>query len=291
MSRRNRYGATPPDSITYTNAISACKGDVESVRFIMNMARETDGIQPNLYMYSAAIWSCSSVNASEAIEYLEEMRASGCIPNVVSYNGVIASLANEGRAEEALSLFEEMKDEHVNPNRITFQKLASAIRSSTHDIAKSDMLQHIVSLMNPPEMHASIGGSILEALIRQYGAGGKYVEARRVFEQIQGPVDASCLRAMLYACSAGEPPRWEDALSLLHTSDIVEGSRGPAKVDSRALSYAMLACAKADQWQEALNLAELYGRAYSYSTSRYVDCRLNEGASCWFDKKLLVFLP
>jgi hypothetical protein len=125
------------------------------------------------------------------------------------------------------------------------------------------MLEHILSLMNPYEMRANVGGPILEALIRQYGAGGKYAEARGVYELINGPVDAKCLRAMIYACSAGEPPRWEDALSLLHTSDIVEGTRGPAKVDSKALSYAMLACAKADQWQEALNLAELYGRSYS----------------------------
>lgn len=115
--------------------------------------------------------------------------------------------------------------------------------------------------MNPFEMRAGIGGPILEALIRQYGAGGKYAEALCTFEQIQGPVDAKCLQAMLYACSAGEPPRWEDALSLLHTSDIVEGTRGPAKVDFKTLSYAVLACTKANQWEEALNLAELYGRA------------------------------
>jgi len=143
------------------------------------------------------------------------------------------------------------------------QKLASAIRGCTEDIAKSEMLEHILTLMNPSEMRAGIGGPILEALIRQYGAGGKYAEARRVFELIRGPVDAKCLRAMLYSCCAGEPPRWEDALTLLHTSDIVEGTRGPEKVDSKALSYAMLACAKADQWEEALNLAELYGRVFS----------------------------
>jgi pentatricopeptide repeat domain-containing protein 1 len=130
------------------------------------------------------------------------------------------------------------------------------------------MLEHVLTLMSPSDMRASVGGAILEALIRQYGAGGKYTEARRVFDQIQGPTDAYCLRAMLYACSAGEPPRWEDALSILHTSDIVDGTRGPAKgVDAKALSYAMLACAKADQWEEALNLAELYGRA-CYSTSK-----------------------
>ena len=125
------------------------------------------------------------------------------------------------------------------------------------------MLEHILALMNPFEMFARVSGPILETLIRQYGAGGKYVEARRVFEKIIGPVDARCLRAMLYACSAGEPPRWEEALSMLHTSDIVEGTRGPAKVDSKALSYAMLACAKANQWEEALNLAKLYGRSHS----------------------------
>jgi pentatricopeptide repeat protein len=180
---------------------------------------------------------------------------------VVSYNGVISALATQGRAEEALSLLEEMKDNNLKPNRITFQKLASAIRTSTENIAKSEMLQHILTMMSPYEMRANVGGPILEALIRQYGAGGRYSDASHVFEQIQGPVDAGCLQAMLYACAAGEPPRWEDALNFLHTSDIVEGTWGPAKVDSKALSYAMIACAKADQWEEALNLAELYGRA------------------------------
>ena len=127
------------------------------------------------------------------------------------------------------------------------------------------MLEHVLTLMNRDEVRVRTGGPILQALIRQYGAGGRYIEARRVFDQIQGPVDAHCLRAMLYACSAGEPPRWQDALSLLHTSDIVEGTRGPAKVDSKALNYAILACAKADEWEEALNLLELYGRPDSVS--------------------------
>lgn len=260
MSRRHRYGVVPPSNITYTHAISSCRttANVDMARFFLDSARD-DGIEPNVYMYSAAIWSCGD-NADAALEFLEDMRANNCTPNIVSYNGVITALASQGRAEEALSLVEEMKDKHLNPNRITFQKLASAIRSSTDDISKSEMLQHILTLMNQYEMRASVGGPILEALIRLYGAGGKYVDARGVFEQIQGPVDAECLRAMLYACSAGEPPRWEEAVNLLHTSDVVEFTRGPGKVDSKALSYAILACAKADQWEEALNLAELYGR-------------------------------
>lgn len=58
------------------------------------------------------------------------------------------------------------------------------------------MLEHILALMSPSDMRASVGGAILEALIRQYGAGGKYTQARRVFDQIQGPTDAFCLRAI-----------------------------------------------------------------------------------------------
>lgn len=121
LSRRYRYGAVPPNSITYTHAISACRSDVESVRFLLDLARN-DGLEPNVYMYSAAIWSCGD-DADAALDILEQMQMAdnNCAPNVVSYNGVISSLAIQGRAEEALSLFEEMKDANVKPNRITFQ--------------------------------------------------------------------------------------------------------------------------------------------------------------------------
>lgn len=35
--------------------------------------------------------------------------------------------------------------------------------------------------------------------------------------------------------------------------------RGPGRISVRALSHAVIACAKANQWEEALNLIELYG--------------------------------
>lgn len=121
MSRRYRYGAVPPTSFTYTHAISACRknSDIESALEFLESARD-DGIEPNVYMYSAAIWCCGS-DGDKAMELLEEMRNTGCTPNVVSYNGVLSSLALEGRAEEALSLFEELKDNNLKPIRLTFQ--------------------------------------------------------------------------------------------------------------------------------------------------------------------------
>ena len=95
---------------------------MDTARFFLDLARN-DGIVPNVYMYSAAIWSCRE-DADAAMELIHDMRMANCIPNVVTYNGVISALATQGRAEEALSLFEEMKDDNLRPNRITFQVCA-----------------------------------------------------------------------------------------------------------------------------------------------------------------------
>ena len=49
------------------------------------------------------------------------MRSAGCARNLVSYNGMISALAGQGRAEEALSLYEELKDDNLRPSHVTFQ--------------------------------------------------------------------------------------------------------------------------------------------------------------------------
>ena len=108
-----------------------------------------------------------------------------------------------------------------------------------------------------------IGGPLFDSLIRAHGdesePGASYSAARMAFDSIVGPVDDACLSAMLLVCSSTKPARWEEAVILLHSSDIVSGARGPGRISSRALSYAVVACAKADRWDEALKLIELYG--------------------------------
>lgn len=126
VSRRHRYGIVTPTAITYTNAIRACRkdGNVGMARSFLECAR-TDGIEPNIYMYSAAIWTCRE-NGDAALEILERMKEEAIVPNIISYNGVLSALASQSRAEEALSLFEELMDEKLRPNAITFQ-----VRSKT----------------------------------------------------------------------------------------------------------------------------------------------------------------
>jgi pentatricopeptide repeat domain-containing protein 1 len=110
----------------------------------------------------------------------------------------------------------------------------------------------------------------LEALIRTYGQAGLFEQASHVFEMIEGPADSSCLRAMLLACSTAKPrPRWEKAISILHSSDITAGATGPGGVDQGALSNAILACSRADRWEESWNLLNLYGADVSSRESHF----------------------
>jgi pentatricopeptide repeat protein len=118
-----------------------------------------------------------------------------------------------------------------------------------------DLIENI--LMDERMVH--IGGPVFEALISGYGSQGRYDDALRVFEQINGLVDGPCLRAVLLACGKATPPRWEEALAVLHSSDIVEGTSGPAKMDQISLGNAIIACSKANEFDEALNLLQLYG--------------------------------
>lgn len=123
------------------------------------------------------------------------------------------------------------------------------------------LLERILGQMEATEMHASLGGRVLEALIINYGMQRRFHDARRVFDMIIGPTDGPCLCAILSACSMASPPRWEEALEIIHTSDIVDSATGPAKIDPRAIGFAMIACSKADEWEEAYNLLFLYGQS------------------------------
>jgi hypothetical protein len=137
--------------------------------------------------------------------------------------------------------------------------LASTIRKLKVIEEKEQMLEQILNSMDSEDRMIRVGGPIFEALRSFFGEQRRFDDSSRVFEMIRGPIDGPCLRAMLFACCTTSPPKWEDAVSILHSSDIVIGTSGPGKMDQVALSNAIVACSKAEQFHEALNLLQLYG--------------------------------
>ena len=200
------------------------------------------------------------------------LRQMKCAPNNVCYDGVISACAQRGLHREVLYLYYEMMRLGLPATRKTYKKVAFGINNArdpelfASPRRKAALLEGVLSGMPTRDRQVIIGGPLFESLIRAHGDSARshgniasLRAARMAFDSIVGNVDDACLSAMLLVCSSAKPARWEEAVTLLHTSDIIGGARGPGKVTSRALSYAVTACAKADQYQEALNLIELYG--------------------------------
>ncbi len=168
--------------------------------------------------------------------------------------------------------------------------MAFAVRNSRESelfeslTRQAALLEGVLSGMSDRDRQVVIGGPLFEGLLTVYGdilstcygCSGTHEKkrvfraARMAFDSIVGSVDDACLTAMLAVCSAASPSNWQEAVSLLHTSDIISGARGPGKVTKRALSYAVIACAKANEWDEGMNLIELYGKNRCVVSARWI---------------------
>ncbi len=276
-----------PTTVTYTNAIGACKrAEVPDITMAVQLLREAeiDGVKPNVFMYSAAIWTAESCGDSKrALLLMDEMKRAKCRPNAVSYDGgklykadipllfsfvsisdfssskwcctfvVISTLSQAGSFLEACAVFKGMKQDGINPTRITMQNLALVSQKCDcplNLVAKE--LETILSYLSPSESQSLFSGQIYDSLMRTYGKMNDFDSALRVFDSINR-VNALCLSSILYVSSAVTPARWEDAIILLHSSDIVPGASNRGRIDYSALSYAAIACAKENEWEVSLD--------------------------------------
>ncbi|CAB9519440.1 Pentatricopeptide repeat-containing protein [Seminavis robusta] len=263
LSRRHRVGVVRPNQITYARLIAVCTKadvpDIDTARFFLESARK-DGIEPTVFMYTAAIWTAEkTANYTVAREFWDEMKQERVVPNAVSYSGVISAAARAGLMHEAITLYREMKSAGCSPTVATYNALALACKYSKTD-NKLVQLEGVFKSMDSSDLNVDVGGAVIEALIAEYGRQGSYERAKQIFDKIEGPSNGPCLRAMLSACAtAGSGSKWEEAIAMLHSSDITATAIGPGEMDQGALSNAMIACSKADRWQEGLNLLQLYG--------------------------------
>jgi pentatricopeptide repeat protein len=207
------------------------------------------------------IWVAAKCkDADVALDILHEMIMNehySTTPSIVTYNGVYSALASNGRTETIVETFQNMKHTypHVKPNYMTYYHISRCLQKVKEEEERLAFLWRIYKLMDSHDRQMKIGSRILETLIQTYGALGHVHEAIHVFESISGLSDCACLRAIVFACSNSDPPEWKQALSYFHSNYI--GKR-PNYIDSGMLCNTMLACSKAGQWEESLQLLRSY---------------------------------
>ncbi len=151
--------------------------------------------------------------------------------------------------KESLSLFHEMKLRNIPTSSITFQQLAAAATKSNIEMTNILVeLEIVLSTLNNKERDVEQSGAIYNILIRGYGSIGDFNSALSTFNSLDRS-NAMCLSAILFVCSMSTPARWNEALMIIHTSDIVVGAEGPGNIESMALSYAIISCSKENQWE------------------------------------------
>ncbi|RAL47425.1 hypothetical protein DM860_013390 [Cuscuta australis] len=116
------------------------------------------GYKPNLFVSNSLVdmySKCSDVLASKTV--FDDM----AIRDVVSWTSIIVGMAQHGKANDALSLYDEMVSEGFKPNEVTFTGLISAcshyglvergrglFKSMTEDYSLNPSLQHYTCLLD-----------------------------------------------------------------------------------------------------------------------------------------------
>ncbi|KAL3925370.1 MAG: hypothetical protein SGILL_000456 [Bacillariaceae sp.] len=265
LSRRHRYKGIPPTSVSYALAIQACQRshtpDLDTVNVLLHWAKD-DRVEPSEFMYGPAIWTAERCgDFQRCMELYEEMKQSGCRVDGVAMNGMLAALCANQEQEKALEFYDVMKNEKFSVSSVAFKRLVTLIDASS-SVSTSDKeltLLHIFNQMDAKERHITVGSPLFETLITLYGSIGDIDKATMVAGRITGYMDAPCLRAILLAHTSCPEVRWKEAVEILHTSDIVEEASGPGLIDQLALSHVLVACSKADEFDEGLSLLHLYG--------------------------------
>ncbi|XP_021644028.2 pentatricopeptide repeat-containing protein At1g14470 [Hevea brasiliensis] len=176
-----------PDEVTVVSVISACGhlGALELGNWVVNLINEYE-IKLTISGYNSLIFMYSKCgNMKEAERIFQEMKTR----DVVSYNTLIAGFAAHGQGSEAIKLLLTMKEEGIDPDRVTYigvltacshtglveegRKVFESIKSPgvDHYACMVDLLGRVGNLDEakrlidnmPMEPHAGVYGSLLNS--------------------------------------------------------------------------------------------------------------------------------
>ncbi|KAE9598734.1 putative tetratricopeptide-like helical domain-containing protein [Lupinus albus] len=204
-----------PDEMSLVSVLGACGelGDLDLGRWVEVFVVEHN-MMLNSYIGSALISMYSKcgdlVSARRIFDGMAER-------DVITWNAVISGYAQNGKADEAISFFHSMKDDCVNPNKITFTAVLSACAS----IGALDLGRQIDEYASQRGFQHDI--FVATALVDMYAKCGSLDSAQRVFQNMPRKNEASWNAMISALASHGKA---KEALSLFQLmSDEGAGAR------------------------------------------------------------------
>ncbi|KAK7405005.1 hypothetical protein VNO78_06126 [Psophocarpus tetragonolobus] len=219
---------------TIVNGFASNGNFAASIRFFGKMMRHRDVldglVKPNEATYSSVISSCAKLDGKAALDCGKQVHGYvvmneaklgvivgtslihlygklGCLSTadnvfrvmvvreVCTWNAMISLLASHGREKEALDMFEDMKQDGLKPNSITFAVVLMAC-SRGNFVRKGLELFQSMCLDFGIEPMMKHYGCVIDLL----GRAGHIEEAVEVIRNMPFQPDASVLGAFLGAC-------------------------------------------------------------------------------------------
>lgn len=164
-----------PDEVTVVSVISACGhlGALELGNWVVNFISENQ-IKLNASVYNSLIFmysKCGSMKDATTIFHKMETR------DVISYNTLITGFAAHGKGIETTQLLQKMKEEGIDPDRITY---VGVLTACSHTGLLEEGREVFKSIESPDIDHYA-------CMVDLLGRVGKLNEAKRVIERM--PMD------------------------------------------------------------------------------------------------------
>ncbi|XP_057868710.2 pentatricopeptide repeat-containing protein At1g09410, mitochondrial [Cryptomeria japonica] len=166
----------PADHETYASILQVCSSNKSLAEGKLVHAHIIQtGLFPNVFLANTLLimyTKCGTL--SDGRKVLDEMS----FRNVISWTALISAYAKQGHSEDALMLFDEMKETQVQPNQHTFLGVLSACANLRALKIGRDVHEQIKNIGFQPNVF--LGG----ALVDMYVKCGSIKDARDVFDKM-----------------------------------------------------------------------------------------------------------
>ncbi|KAJ4969134.1 hypothetical protein NE237_015835 [Protea cynaroides] len=188
-----RVSGIKPDQITMLSVISACAqlGALDQAKWIHTFTYE-NGFGDILPVNNALIdmyAKCGSLDGARSVFDRMPRR------NVVSWTSMITALAVHGDADNALKLFQRMKDEGIKPNQVTFVGVLYACSHAGLVEKGRQVFASMVEEFNITPKHEHYG-----CMVDLLGRANLLREALAVVEAMPFPPNVVVWGSLLAAC-------------------------------------------------------------------------------------------
>ncbi|KAL1560710.1 pentatricopeptide repeat-containing protein [Salvia divinorum] len=192
---------------------------LDFIREVREMDLPRMDIVLNRFIY--ALGKCGHPDG--ALLVFEDMKSSGCRPDLVTYNTVLAILGRLGRVDDMLRVFGSMRAVGLAPDIFTYNTILNSLRK----MGRLDLC--IVHFREMTERGIQPDLMTFKALIESLGRSGNIEEALKIFEEIKSRQIRPSIpiyRALIF--SLKKMGKMELALKFSNEmNDLVRGSVAP----------------------------------------------------------------